>query len=139
VPLLPPPEPRLALPPPEPRPLLKGPPPGTEPSWEGLINAGPVPKGGQFAYRLWGGGTPRLGGFLAPNLPASKAEAISTLALPPKNTAENLSTVYMPEGTQIQSGNAAKAFGRPGGGEQIQLLQEIPEEWFGPGMPFWSK
>jgi hypothetical protein len=137
--LLPPPEPRLALPPPEPRPLLKGPPPGTEPSWEGLINAGPVPKGGQFAYRLWGGGTPRLGGFLAPNLPASKAEAISTLALPPKNTAENLSTVYMPEGTQIQSGNAAKAFGRPGGGEQIQLLQEIPEEWFGPGMPFWSK
>jgi Tuberculosis necrotizing toxin len=98
-----------------------------------------VRKGGQFAYRLWGGGTPQRGKFLAPNLPASKAEAISTLALPPKNTAENLSTVYLPEGTQIQSGNAAKAFGQPGGGKQIQLLQEIPDGWFGPGMPFWSK
>ena len=60
-------------------------------------------------------------------------EARSLLALPSQNTAEYVSEVRIPAGTQIQYGVAAGAFNQPGGGIQIQLLDRVPASNFGPG------
>ncbi|MDK4741396.1 hemagglutinin repeat-containing protein [Rhizobium sp. CNPSo 3464] len=115
---------------------LEGPAAGTQAAWSGAITAGTVPEGGMVAYRIWGGGSSQLGGWLSPILPESSAAARSLLALPPANSAQFVSKVFIPAGTQIQYGVAASAFGQTGGGIQILLLDRIPMSNFGPGLPY---
>jgi hypothetical protein len=134
-----------ALPAPSSYPALAGPKPGTQQAWEGTINAGPVPKGGMVAYRVWGGGSPREGLWLSPTPPVSTPEAISRLSLHPGNTARYVSRVYIPEETQIQWGKAAPVQwdktvpALPGGGDQIWLVDDIPNGNYGSGMPLRAK
>ena len=115
--------------------LLSAPAIGTEAAWVGQIAAGAVPEGGMTAYRVWGGASSQAGSWLSPIAPSSSSAARSLLALPSQNTAQFVSTVQIPAGTQIQFGLAARAFSQPGGGMQIQLLQRIPTASFGPGVP----
>lgn len=115
---------------------LSGPAAGTEAAWAGTITSGTVPEGGMTAFRAWGGESGQLGAWLSPVAPESPAAAQSMLSLPPGNTAEFLSEVHIPGGTQIQYGTAAGAFGQSGGGMQIQLLERIPASSYGPGVPF---
>jgi hypothetical protein len=103
--------------------------------WRGVITSGPVPSGGMVAHRVWGGASAQHGAWLTPTSPTSSGSARSILALPSGNTAEFVSAVNIPGGTWIQYGTAASAFGQPGGGQQIQLLERIPGHSFGPGMP----
>ncbi len=113
---------------------LEAPAAGTVQAWSGSITAGAVPDGGMTAFRVWGG-SGQAGSWLSPIAPESADAARSLLALPPENSAGFISEVNIPGGTQIQFGTAAPAFGQAGGGIQIQLLQRIPLENFGPGIP----
>ena len=108
---------------------------GSIPSWGGAITAGAVPAEGLTAYRVWGGESQQIGSWLSPIMPESSAAARSMLALPEGNSAAWVSKVTLPQGTQIQYGPAASAFGQNGGGTQIQILQRIPTSNFGPGVP----
>lgn len=114
---------------------LPAPPPGTQQSWEGPISSGTAPPGGTIAYRVWGGRSGLLGAWLTLSMPKSSIAAIRQLALPPGNAADRVSIVRVPEGTRLQFGRVAPAFGQPGGGSQIQLLERIPSHRFGPGYP----
>jgi hypothetical protein len=87
------------------------------------------------AYRVLGGDSAQAGSWLSPIPFESQSAARSLLSLPPGNTAEFLSTVQIPAGTQIQFGRAASAFGQAGDGFQIQLLERIPGSSYGPGIP----
>jgi hypothetical protein len=113
-------------------PLLAGPKSGAQQPWAGLIHSDLVGKGGKTAYRTWGGRVPEVGNWLSPEPPVSSSAAIRDLALWPENTAEFVSPVQIPAGTRIQSGTAAGAFGRPGGGSQIELLKKLPDKNYGP-------
>ena len=84
-------------------------------------------------YRVWGDAARKVGSWLSPNRPASSSDARRDLALPSNNSAEFVSEVQVPAGTRVQAGTARENFGQPGGGEQIQLLDRIPSESFGPG------
>jgi len=86
-------------------------------------------------YRVYGGGANRLGAWLSPTLPASRASVRASMALPPQNTAEFYSVVTVPAGTLMRRGTAAPAFDQPGGGSQVQLLQLIPAESFSDPIP----
>jgi RHS repeat-associated protein len=114
---------------------LEAPAIGTVQAWEGAITAGAVPDEGMVAYRIWGEGADQVGSWLSPIELDSASAARSLLSLPAENTAEFISEVQIPAGTQIQFGTAASAFGQPGGGIQIQLLNRIPLSNFGPGVP----
>ncbi|HEY1933180.1 MAG TPA: hypothetical protein VGG99_14290 [Acetobacteraceae bacterium] len=102
--------------------------------WHGPIASGAVAAGGVTLYRVWGGASAQQGAWLTPTVPAASSVARSMLALPSGNNAEFVSAVRVPEGTWIQIGIVAPAFGQPGGGAQIQLLERIPLNRFGPGV-----
>ena len=57
------------------------------------------------------------------------------VTFPPQNTAEFWCVVVVPAGTRMRTGVAAPAFDQPGGGRQVELLQLIPAESFGPPQP----
>jgi len=80
---------------------------------------------------VFSGGATR-GGFLTRVAPTSQRGAIEGLALPPGNSAEFIQRVLVPAGTRLQRSRALPAFGRRGGKEQFQLLDEIPNTNFGP-------
>ena len=84
-------------------------------------------------YRVWGGDADLVGSWLTPIKPSSSESARQLLSLPPQNSALNVSEVRVPTGTRVQFGTAAPAFGQPGGGLQMQLLDLIPRSAFGPG------
>jgi len=86
-------------------------------------------------YRVWGGGSRQAGPWLSPIRPTSAATATESLALPSANTAQFYSEVLVPAGTRYQIGTAAGANGLSGGGVQVQLLEQIPNANFGPGIP----
>jgi hypothetical protein len=78
------------------------------------------------------------GAFLTSVKPASSAFAREALALPPQNTAAYIQEVLVPAGTRLQRSRALPVpeFGRfRGGAEQFQLLDQIPNQNFGPGLP----
>ena len=108
---------------------------GSIPAWGGPITAGAAPAEGVTAYRIWGGESQQVGSWLSPIIPESSAAARSLLALPEGNSAVFVSEVRIPAGTQFQYGPTASAFGQPGGGTQIQLLQRLPVSSYGPGVP----
>jgi RHS repeat-associated protein len=109
--------------------------PTTVNPWVGDIQS-TVTTSDTTMYRVWGGDSGQAGGWLTPTAPASSSEAISSLSLPPANTAQYLSEVLVPAGTRYQIGTAASAFGQPGGATQVLLLQDIPIINFSPGVPF---
>ena len=86
-------------------------------------------------YRVWGGESGQVAGWLSPTRPPSTLSSIRDLALPPGNTAEYVSQVLVPAGSRYQIGTAASAFGQPGGGAQVLLLDRIPAANFGPATP----
>lgn len=82
-------------------------------------------------YRIWGGGSDRIGGWLTPQEPTSRAAAVAGLALPPENAATEYTEVLVPAGVRIQTGLAGPNFGQPGGWPQVELLERIPRSCFG--------
>ena len=86
-------------------------------------------------YRAYGGEANRFGAWLSPVPPTTRQAVIQSMALPPMNTAEFYSIVTVPAGVRMKVGIAAPAFGQPGGGRQVQLLQLIPAEAFSEPMP----
>lgn len=86
-------------------------------------------------YRAFGGDARQLGSWLSPDRPTSRADVQASLALPPSNTAEFVSVVTVPAGTLMRTGVAGPAFGHPGGGRQVQLMELIPRESFGEPQP----
>lgn len=88
----------------------------------------------QTFYRVFSGDS-TTGGFLTRVPPASRAQAVEGLALPLTNTAEFIQQVTVPAGKRLQRSRALPAFGRRGGREQFELLDHIPGESFGPGVP----
>jgi hypothetical protein len=90
-------------------------------------------------YRVWGHGSDRVGAWLTPIRPGSRAQARQQLALPPENSAEWVSLVRVPVGTEILTGIAApieiegSEYIQPGGGEQIQLLVYLDQRLFSDG------
>jgi len=108
--------------------------PTGQPPFIGPVTAGPT-QGPTIAYRYYGGSVGITGQFLTTDVYSSPEAAIRSLALPPGNTATLVSRVTIPPGTQIQIGTVAPAFNQPGGGTQIQLLQNIAPSAFEPGVP----
>jgi len=86
-------------------------------------------------YRVYGGDARQLGAWLSPDKPVSRAQVRADLALPPQNTAEFVSVVTVPAGTLMRRGTAAPAFGQPGGGPQVQLMELIPASSFETPVP----
>jgi hypothetical protein len=102
--------------------------------WDGEVSS-VVAQNDTIMYRVWGGGSSQVAGWLSPTPPASTLSAIRDLALPPANSAEFMSEVFVPAGTRYQIGPAAGAFGQPGGATQVLLLDRIPVANFGDGQP----
>jgi len=75
------------------------------------------------------------GAWLTSRPPGSSAFAREALALPAENTASFIQKVVVPAGTRLQRSRALPAFGRRGGGERFRLLEEIPAQNFGTGVP----
>jgi RHS repeat-associated protein len=76
------------------------------------------------------------GRFLTATPPRSSAWAREALALPEGNQATYLQEVLVPAGTRLQRSRALPAFGRQGGAEQFELLEQIPNGNFGAGSAF---
>ena len=74
-------------------------------------------------FRVHGGTSSQIGEFVSPTPLTSSAQATADLALHPGNTASTMSTLQIPAGTRVQTSTAAPAFGQPGGGQQMQLLE----------------
>jgi RHS repeat-associated protein len=77
-------------------------------------------------YRAHGTGaneSGRVGRFLDPSKPASRAEAVSGSALPSGNPATRVSTLRVEGGVRIQRSTAAAAHGQKGGRPQVELLE----------------
>ena len=102
--------------------------------WSGPIESYVV-KENMIMYRVYGGESARFGAWLTPVKPDSADSARALLSLPSTNTAVYVSEVVVPAGIRIQVGKAAPAFGQPGGGQQVKLLEGISESCFQPGVP----
>jgi len=109
---------------------------GTIPSEGGKVVAF-TQQEGQYYYRVFSGDA-TSGGWLTATPPRSSAWAREALSLPPGNNADFVQRVFVPAGTQLQRSRAlpVEAWGRlRGGGEQFHLLERLPAENFGPGVP----
>jgi hypothetical protein len=92
---------------------------------------------GQYYYRVFSGGNTE-GAWLTATPPRSAAWAREALSLPPDNNADWIQRVFVPAGTRLQRSRAlpVEQWGRlRGGGEQFHLLEHLPAENFGPGVP----
>jgi len=95
-----------------------------------------VTEADQAFFRVFSGDS-KTGGFLTKAPPKSATFAQEALALPPGNTAEFIQEVMVPAGTRLQRSRALSVpeFGRfRGGGEQFQLIDQIDDRFFGPGV-----
>ena len=95
-----------------------------------------VTEADQTFFRVFSGDA-TTGGFLTQVPPSSSTFAQEALALPPGNTAEFIQEVSVPAGTRLQRSRALPVpeFGRfRGGAEQFQLLDDIDDSLFGPGV-----
>jgi len=95
----------------------------------------------QIFFRVFSGES-RFGGFLTAVPPRSSAFAQEALALPRSNSATFVQEVLVPAGTRLQRSRALPIRQaddvfpiRRGGAEQFQLLDRIPIENFGEGVP----
>lgn len=86
-------------------------------------------------YRVFSGDN-TVGSFLTAVRPRSAQFAREALDLPPGNTAEFVQEVLVPAGTRLQRSRVLPGgFGGRGGAEQYELLDYIPIDSFGPGVP----
>ena len=86
----------------------------------------------QTFYRVSSGLQGATGGFVTAVRPKSSAFAREALALPPWNDASLIQNVFVPSGTRIQRSRAlGGAFGKKGGAEQFELLEKLPDGFFG--------
>jgi len=110
------------------------PPPSRVPNAAGKIVSF-VTQEDRVFYRVFSGDN-NVGAFLTSRRPGSRAFAREALDLPPGNTAEFVQEVVVPAGTRLQRSRVRPgAFGGRGGAEQFELLEFIPVESFGPGVP----
>ena len=93
-----------------------------------------VTEKAQTYFRVFSGDN-KTGSFLTAVKPSSRAFAKESLALPPGNNADFIQQVLIPGGTRLQRSRALPAFGHRGGAEQFELLERIPNENFGQGVP----
>ena len=91
-------------------------------------------KKDELFFRVFSGNN-KIGRFLTKSPPTSKNGAIEGLALPPNNQADFIQEVLVPAGTRLQRSRALPAFGRGGGKEQFELLDNILDENFKVGKP----
>ena len=91
----------------------------------------------QIFFRVFSGND-KIGGFLTAVRPKNAAFARESLALPTGNKADFIQEVLVPEGTRLQRSRALPLYGKPGGAEQFQIIDQnrIPKGNFGPGVPF---
>ncbi len=92
----------------------------------------------QYYYRVFSGNN-TVGSWLTATRPKSAAWAREALSLPPGNKARFIQRVLVPAGTRLQRSRALPVIKwrrDHGGGEQFQLLEQIPKENFGPGVRF---
>jgi hypothetical protein len=109
---------------------------GTIPSSGGVIRQFEQ-AADQTYYRVFSGDA-TAGKWLTAVPPRSSAFAQEGLALPPWNAANMIQEVRVPAGTMLERSRAIPVpeWGRfRGGAEQFQLLDEIPLNSFGPGVP----
>jgi hypothetical protein len=85
-------------------------------------------------YRVWGGGSGRIGRWLSPYRAPSAAVARAALALPASNLTLCVSEVHVPAGARAVAGVVAPLNQQPGGGTQFMLTTRIPETSFDPGV-----
>ena len=109
------------------------PPPSVVPNAAGRIVSFTT-KQDQVFYRVYSRDVTR-GSFLTGVAPKNGAFAREALALPPGNKAEFIQKVTVPSGTRVQRARALPNFGRRGGAEQFELLEQIPNSSFGSGVP----
>ena len=84
---------------------------------------------------------PDQDGMLSAVVEASSVMAVAStpsgqsgsFAAQAENAAVYVSEVKLPSGVRLQVGQAAPAFGQPGGWTQVQVLERIPGSAFGPG------
>lgn len=107
------------------------------------VSAGRLPSAGgvirqfsqesnQIYYRVYTEN--REGAFLTAVPPLSSAWAREALALPSQSTATFIQEVLVPAGTRLERSRALPLFGRRGGAEQFELLDQIPKESFSNGV-----
>src|SRR5438874_1927718 len=113
--------------------MALNPPSGYDP-WMGSTISTVTIRAMRF-YRVFGGDTLLVGGWLTPTRPASASAARRELSLPPTNAATEYAEVWVPAGVRIQSGIAGPNWGEPGGGEQALVLQRIPPSCYGSPQP----
>ncbi len=109
---------------------------GTIPSSGGVIRQFEQASD-QTYYRVFSGDA-TTGKWLTAVPPRGSAFAQEGLALPPWNSASMIQEVRVPAGTMLERSRAIPVpeWGRlRGGAEQFQLLDEIPLNSFGPGVP----
>jgi RHS repeat-associated protein len=86
------------------------------------------------AFRVYGGEARQAGKWVTLGRPASARAALEASALPPGNTAQFVSEYRIPAGTRLRIGVTHEAYGAPGGGLQIRLLDRIPGSAIEPGV-----
>ena len=109
---------------------------GVIPSAGGVIRQFEQPAA-QTYYRVFSGEA-TTGQWLTAVPPRSSAWAQEALALPRNNSASFIQEVRVPTGTMLERSRAIPVpeWGRfRGGAEQFRLLDEIPLNSFGPGVP----
>lgn len=93
--------------------------------------------GDRVYYRVFSGDS-TTGSWLTAVPPRSSAWAQEALALPKSNSANMIQKVLVPDGTLLERSRAIPVpeWGRNrGGAEQFKLLEAIPDENFGSGVP----
>ncbi len=93
-----------------------------------------ITKQDEVFFRVFSGNS-NTGRFLTKTPPTNQREAIEGLALPPGNNANFIQRVIVPTGTRLQRSRALPAFGRRGGKVKFELLDRIPNNSFGRGVP----
>lgn len=82
-----------------------------------------------YLYRAWGDKSPDMSFYWSADPPAGPLQAKTDSALPPWNSAENVTVVRVPAGTKVYEGSVAPDFGRTGGGSQVVVEGKVPREW----------
>lgn len=94
-----------------------------------------VTKQEEVYYRVYSGRD--SGHFLTKVRPSNSLLAQEGLALPPSNTAQFIQEVIVPAGIRLQRSRALPAFGKRGGMEQFEILEEeLAKVIFKKGTPF---
>lgn len=79
-------------------------------------------------YRAYGGESGPISKYWTSVKPQGPMQAKLDSALPPGNTATEVSEIVVPKGTKIYEGATAPKFGRPGGGPQV-VVPRVNPRW----------